>query len=62
MDSRVARIMKKMKFEPGEGSKLPDFRGQTTRKGLGYTSDEENPKIKKKGLKLADCFVKASGY
>ena len=62
MDPKVARIMGKMKYEPGEGSKLPDFRGQTTRKGLGYKSDEEKSKVKKKGLKLMDCFVKASRY
>ena len=39
VDPKVARIMGKMKYEQGEGSKLPDFRGQTTRRGLGYRSD-----------------------
>ena len=62
MDPKVAKIMEKIQFEPGQGSTLPDFRGQNTRRGLGYKSDEEKPKVKKKGLKLIDCFVKASGY
>ena len=54
--------MEKMQFEPGQGSKLPDFRGQTTHRGLRYNSDEDKPKIKKKNLKLVDYFAKASGY
>ena len=29
---------------------------------MGYDSDRDEPKIKKKSLKLADYFVKASGY
>ena len=62
VDPRVARIMKMMKYEPSEGSKLPDFRGQTTRKGLGYDSDIDEPKVRKKSLKLSDYFVKASCY
>ena len=62
VDPNVARLMGKMKFEPGEGSKLPYFRGQTTWRGLGYKSDEEKPKVKKKWLKLMECFVRASGY
>ena len=62
MDPKVARIMEKIKYEPSEGSKLPYFRGHTTQRGLGYNSDEEEPKIKKKGLKLRSCFVKASWY
>ena len=45
VDPKVARIMEKMKYEPGEGSKLPDFRGQTIKRGLGYKSDDEKPKI-----------------
>ena len=60
LDPRVARIMEKMKFESGEGSKLPAFRGQTTRRGLGYNSDEEKPKVKKKGFKMMEYFLKAS--
>ena len=58
--------MEKMKFEPGTGSNvggiLPDFKGQTTWKGLRYKSDEDKPKAKKKGLKLMEWFVKATGY
>ena len=45
---------KRIKYEPNEGSKLPDFRGQTTLRHLGYNSDEEEPKTKKRGLELMD--------
>ena len=62
VDPKVAQIMEKMKFEPGQGSTLPNFKGQNTRRGLGYRSDEDKPKAKKKGLKLMECFVKALGY
>ena len=62
VDPKVAKIMEKMKFEPGQGSALPDFKGQKTRRGLGYRSDEDKPKTKKKGSDLNEYFVKASGY
>ena len=29
---------------------------------MGYKSDEDKLKTKKKGLKLIECFVKATGY
>ena len=57
VDPKVARIMEKMKFEPGQGSALPNFKGQTTRRGLGYQSDEDKPKVKKKGLTLMESGV-----
>ena len=65
MDPKVAKIMKKMDYKPNTGlgakgqgvSTLPDFRGQTSRKGLGYQSSQEKPKPK--GSKLMDYFVKA---
>ena len=44
--------MEKMKFEPGTGSSvggaLPDFKGQTTIRGLGYKFDEDKLKAKEK--------------
>ena len=42
----------------GQGIKtLPDFKWQTTKKGLGYHSDEEGRKPRKKSMKLNDYFV-----
>ena len=29
---------------------------------MGYRSDEDKPKAKKKGLELTECFVKALWY
>ena len=35
VDSKVARIMEKMKFEPGEGSKLPKRQRTDYSEGFG---------------------------
>ena len=56
-------IIEKMKFEAGKssgvGGTLPNFKGQTTGRGLGYKSDKDKTKTRKKWLKLTECFVKA---
>ena len=65
VDPKVAKIMRKMDYKPNAGlgarrqgiSTLPNFKGQTSRKGLGFQSALEKPKPK--GSKLMDYFVKA---
>ena len=50
VDPKVAAIMKKMKYLPGTGlggrytgvREFPDFRGQTSKHGLGYNPEEDN--------------------
>ena len=65
VDPKIAKIMEKMDYKPNTGlgtkgqgiSTLPDFKRQTSRKGLGYQSGQE--KTEPKGSKLMDYFVKA---
>ena len=65
VDPKVTKIMEKMDYKPNTGLgatgqgviTLPNFKGQMSRKGLGYRSSLEKPKPN--GSKLMDYFVKA---
>ena len=65
VDPKVTKIMEKMDYKPNTGLgamgqgviTIPDFKGHTSRKGLGYQSGSEKPRPK--GSKLMDYFVKA---